>query len=125
MKSLVLVFATVLAVGACKKAEKAGPPPAPTNNDPAIPAAELKRGEDACTAFVKQACACAETIPAAKAQCDAAKSFPEVVKMGTELTMSKDSSNKDVTQAVQTIRKTIAECIQQTAALPTLGCPPS
>jgi hypothetical protein len=111
----------VLVVG-CKKAEKA-PPPTNTNNDPAIPAAELKRGEDACNALVKQACACAETVPAAQAQCDSAKAFPEVVRMGTELTMSTDSSGKDVKQAVQTIRKTISECIQQTAQLPTLGCP--
>jgi hypothetical protein len=43
--------------------------------------------------------------------------------MGTEMTMSTDSTTKDVKQAAMTVRKTIAECIQQTAQLPTLGCP--
>jgi hypothetical protein len=112
--------ALVLVVACAKKQEDAPPPP--TNNDPAIPAAELKRGEDACTAFMQKACACGETVPAAKSQCEAGKAFIEAVRMGTELTMSKDSSGKDVKQAVMTIRKTIAECIQQTAQLPTLGC---
>jgi hypothetical protein len=111
----------VLFAACKKKAEEA--PPARVNNDPAIPAAELKRGQDACNAFLEKACKCAETVPAAKETCEAAKAFPEVVKMGTELTMSTDSTQKDVKQAAATIRKTIAECIQQTARLPTLGCP--
>lgn len=112
----------VALVAACAKKSEDAPPP--TNNAPAIPAAELKRGEDACNAYLAKACACAETVPAATERCEAAKAFPEVVRMGTELTMSTDSSAKDVKQAVMTIRKTIAECIQQTAQLPTLGCPP-
>ena len=118
MKWLLLL---ALAAGCSKKQDQ--PAPAPDNNEPAIPAAELKRGEDACNAYAAAACKCAETVPAAKERCEAARAFPEVVKMGTELTMSKDSSAKDVKQAAQTIRKTIAECIQQTAQLPTLGCP--
>jgi hypothetical protein len=108
-------------VVACKKKEAAPPPPA--NNAPAIPAAELKRGQDACKAYIDKACACAATVEAAKVKCEEAKAFPDVVQMGTELTMSTDSSSKDVKQAAMTIRKTIAECIQQTAQLPALGCP--
>jgi hypothetical protein len=119
MKSLLVVLALV---AGCKKQDDAAPPP-PTNNEPAIPAAELKRGEDACTAYLTAACKCAETVPAAKEKCEEGKAFPEVVRMGTELTMSKDSEVKDVKQAVQTIRKTIAACIQSTAQLPALGCP--
>ena len=107
-------------VAGCKKQQDA--PPAPTNNEPAIPAAELERGEDACTAYIEKACKCAETVPAAQPKCDAAKAFPAVLKMSTELTMSKDSVAKDVKQAAMTIRKTVAECIQETAQLPTLGC---
>ncbi len=111
-----------LVVG-CKKEAADAPPPAPTNNAPAIPPVELKRGQDACAGYIAKACACAETIPAAKEKCTQAQAFPDVVRIGTELTMSKDSSNKDVKQAVMTIRKTIAECIEQTAQLPALGCP--
>jgi hypothetical protein len=107
-------------VAGCKKQEAAPPPP--TNNEPPIPAAELQRGEDACAAYIAKACKCAETVPAAKPKCDAAQAFPAVLKMSTELTMSKDSAPKDVKQAAMTIRKTVAECIQETAQLPSLGC---
>lgn len=122
MTASVRWLAVLALVAACKKAEEAPPPP--TNNEPAIPAAELERGEEACNTFVQKACACGETVPAAKPKCEAAKAFTETVKMGTELTMSKDSSAKDVKQAALTIRKTIAECIEETAQLPALGCPP-
>ncbi|MDQ3341396.1 MAG: hypothetical protein M4D80_40085 [Myxococcota bacterium] len=107
-------------VAGCKK--KAAEPPPPVNNEPPIPAAELQRGEDACKAYIDKACKCAETVPAAKPKCDAAQAFPAVLKMSTELTMSKDSVAKDVKQGAMTIRKTVAECIQETAQLPTLGC---
>ena len=107
-------------LGACSKKEEAPPP---TNNVSAIPEVELKRGRDACKAYVEKACACAATIEAAKVKCEEAKAFPDVLKMGTEMTMSTDSTSKDVKQAAMTVRKTIAECIQQTAHLPTLGCP--
>ena len=109
-------------VAGCKKKSEEAPPP-PTNNEPAIPAAELKRGQDACQAYLDKACKCAETVPAAKDKCEAAKAYPDVVRMGSELTMSTDSSKKDVKQAAMTIRKTIEECINETAKLPTLGCP--
>ena len=113
-----LVIAALLA-GCSKKQDE---PPPPPNNPPAIPAEELKRGEDACKGYVEKVCACAETVVAAKEKCQLARSFPEVLRMAGELTMSKDSSPTDVKQAAMTLRKTIAECIEQTAQLPTLGC---
>ena len=120
MKIVLAAVALVLGAGCSKKQEQA-PPPA--NNAPAIPEAELARGRDACKAYVDKACACAATIEAAKVKCEEAKAVPDVLKMGTEMTMSTDSTSKDVKQAAMTVRKTIAECIQQTAQLPTLGCP--
>ena len=113
-----LALAFALAAGCAKKKEEAPPP----NNAPPIPAAELKRGEDACKGYVDKVCACAETVPDAKQKCELARSFPEVLRMAGELTMSKDSSQMDVKQAAMTLRKTIAECIEQTAQLPALGC---
>lgn len=118
MKWLV-VLVLVISSG-CKKSSEA--PPQGQNNAPAIPADELKRGEDACNGLVEKLCKCAETIEAAKAPCESAKAFPEVIKMSTQMTMSQDSSKLDVKQAARDIRKTIAECIQQTSKLPEIGC---
>ena len=44
-------------VAGCKKQEQAAP--VDTDTAPPIPAAELARGKDACTAYVTQVCACA------------------------------------------------------------------
>ena len=117
MKALVIAVA-LFAVG-CKKQQEQAPPP---NNAPTIPLDELKRGEDACKALVEKACACADTVVAAKEACEKARAFPEVLEMTTQVTMSKDSSPMDVKQATMTIRSTIAACIEQTAQLPALGC---
>jgi hypothetical protein len=114
------LIAIALVAGCAKKAEDK-PAPGP-NNEPAIPADELKRGEDACAGYIAKVCKCAETVPAAKDKCTAAQSFPEVIKIQTQTTMSKDSSAMDVKQAARDIRKTIAECIELTAQLPSLGC---
>ena len=118
MKALVIAIA--LFAAGCKKQQEQAPPP--TNNAPPIPAEELKRGEDACKSLVDKACACAETVVAAKEACTKARAFPEVLQMTTQVTMSKDSSPADVKQAAMTIRSTIAACIEQTAQLPALGC---
>jgi len=118
MKWLAIV---VLCVACNKQAEDAPPP---SNNDSVVPDAELKRGQDACNAYLAKACACGETVPAAKDACAKASALPEALKMATEVTMSKDSNPKDVKQAAMTIRATIKSCIEQTAQLPALGCPP-
>jgi hypothetical protein len=116
------LLAAVLVGGiACKK--KADAPPPPPNNEPALPAAELKRGEDACNAYVAKICACAETVPAMKDKCALAKALPEAIRVAIEVSMSKDSQGKDVKQAALSVRKTVAECIEETAKLPGLGCP--
>jgi hypothetical protein len=113
-----LLIALALAAGCKKKQDEAPPPTTP----PSIPADELKRGEDACKGYVDKACACAETVPAAKDKCDKARAFPDVLQATLGVLVSKDSSPKDVQQAAMTIRATIAECIEQTAQLPALGC---
>ncbi len=119
MRSLLIVLALCTA---CSKKTEQAPPPATT--EPAIPEAEIKRGQDACNGYVAKLCACAETVPAAKDKCELAKSLPEAITVATGVTMSKDSSTKDVKQAAASIRATIKSCIEQTAQLPALGCPP-
>jgi hypothetical protein len=106
--------------GGCKKQSDAPPPP--DNRGPAIPEAELKRGKDACNGYVTKLCTCAETVPAAKDKCDLARALPEAIDVAMQVTMSKDSAQLDVKQAADSIRKTVAQCIEQTAQLPALGC---
>ncbi len=118
------MFALLIAVAGsapgCKKQE-AAPPPA-DNRPPPMPEAELRRGADACNAYVDKVCACASTVAAAKERCALAKSLPEAIEVARQVSMSKDSVGLDVLQAADSIRKTVAQCIEQTAQLPTLGC---
>lgn len=116
-----LVAALAGALAGCSKRKDApavdpGPPPS-------MPAAELKRGQDACKAYVEKICACAETVEAAREPCKLSKALEDVLVVGTEVSQSPDSTRRDVVQAAQSMRKTIAECIEQTAKLPLLGCP--
>jgi len=108
----------VLLIGCKKKAEEQGPPPPVT----AMPADELKRGQDACEGYVTAVCKCAETVEAAKVECTNAKAFPEAITMSTNLMMSSDANPKDSKQAAMTIRATVKSCIEKTAQLPSIGC---
>ena len=115
-----LAVAAVAAGAGCKKRQDEAPPPA---RPPVIGEAELKRGHDACNAYVARVCACAETIVAAKERCALAKALPESLEVALEVAAHPDTERKDVVQSADAIRKTIARCIEQTAKLPELGCP--
>src|SRR5690606_28584067 len=85
MKRLAIAIALV---AACKKEEPAheqqsGPPP--------MPAAEIKRSEDACKQYVERVCACAEKVPAVAKQCELARALPDAVRLGLEIAASPDS----------------------------------
>ncbi len=109
----------LVAVTACSKKEApAGPPP--EDKPPQIPQTELKRGQDACGDYVAKICAC--TVPDAARQCGLAKALPDAIATGLEVATHPDSSRRDVLQANDVIRKTMKECIEQTAKLPALGC---
>ncbi len=105
-------------VAGCKKQEQAAP--VDTDTAPPIPAAELARGKDACTAYVTQVCACA-TEPAQQA-CKLAKALPEAIEVGMQVATSPDSKRREVLQANDSIRKTFKECIEQAGKLSSLGC---
>lgn len=101
--------------GACTaKAPDKKPPPA-------MPAAEVKRAEDACKAYVDLACAC--TSPAGQRQCTLAKALPAAVKLALEVAMNPASPPQDAARAQVNVRETVKECIEQSAKLPALGCP--
>lgn len=116
MKGLIVALALV---AACKKEQPASgpagePPP------PQIPASEVKRGQDACGDYVAKVCAC--TAPAAKDACGLAKALPEAIETGLQVSTNPESARRDVIQANDAVRKTMKECIEQLAKLPSLGC---
>lgn len=113
---IALAILVVVAIG-CKKQEAA---PVDTDTAPPLPAAEVKRGKDACTAYVTQVCAC--TTEPAKQACALAKALPEAVEVGMQVATSPDSKRREVLQANDSIRKTFKECIEQAAKLSSLGC---
>ena len=112
MKWLVVA---ALAAG-CSKSES---PPAPEQR-PAISETELARGEDACKAYIAKVCAC--TAPAAKDACTLAKALPDAMRVSLEVARSPDSSARDTALALDGVRKTAKECIEQVAKLPAMGC---
>ena len=58
-----------------------------------------------------------------KPQCELARALPDAVRMGLEVATNKDSTPRDAVSAQNGVRKTVKECIEQTAKLATLGCP--
>lgn len=109
----------LLALVACSKKQAEQAPPADDRPAP-LPAVELQRGKDACTAYVEKVCAC--TVPAAKQACELAKALPDALQVGLEVSTSPDSDRQAVIHANDSMRKTVKECIEQAAKLPALGC---
>jgi hypothetical protein len=110
-------LATLLVVAACSKEEapKTEPPP------PLLPAAEIKRAEDACKAYVDKVCAC--DTPKAKEECTLARGVPDAIDLAKRLAANPKADPVDAKQAASSVRKTVKNCIERTAALPTEGCP--
>jgi hypothetical protein len=116
MKALLLA-AALLAIGACKK-EEASKRPAP------ISAAERKRGDDACNAYLKRLCACAEQKPALKDRCELKQAKPQALKMALSVDDDPSVSPVDVALAQESARAVIAKCIEENVQLDAEGCPP-
>jgi hypothetical protein len=109
-----LVVAVIVA--GCSRSESAQPP----EERPAISETELARGRDACQAYIAKVCAC--TVPAAKEACSLAKMLPDAIRVQLEVARSPDSSVRDTALALDGVRKTAKECIEQIAKLPAMGC---
>ncbi|MBS1123101.1 MAG: hypothetical protein H6Q90_5329 [Deltaproteobacteria bacterium] len=106
-------------VAGCSKEREA---PAPAERPAAIPAPEVQRGLDACAAYVAKVCACAQTAPDLAETCTLAKSLPEAIEIGKRVAAYPSSTSEDAAQAASSIRKTVKQCIEQTAQLPSRGC---
>jgi hypothetical protein len=107
-----------LAVCAACKQQAEAPPPAPT---PAMPAAEVKRAQDACKAYVDKVCGCARTMPALEQPCRDARSLPDAVPV-LEVGASADTDEPHVRQVQATMRTIAKQCIEELARLPAAGC---
>ncbi len=104
---------------ACAKKQE----PPPPSKVPALTAEEVQRSTDACKSYVDKVCACAAQVPAAKQQCDLAKALPEAVQIGVEVAANPETKPQDIYGAQGSVRKAVKTCIEQTAKLPSLGCP--
>jgi hypothetical protein len=120
MTRIALLVAVALAGGACKKQEKR---PAQEPPVPQLSPEEIRRSEDACKTYVDRVCTCATTVPAAVSACDSAKALPEAVRIALDVASYPDSKPDIVRQSQAGVRKTVKECIEQTAKLAALGCP--
>jgi hypothetical protein len=117
--ALALAAGLAILAGACRKREEAAPEARPA----AVGEPELRRGRDACAAYVEQACACAKTVPAAAEPCKLARALPDSLQTLVEVSAHPDTARQDAVQSADAIRKIIARCIEHTAKLPALGCP--
>ena len=85
-------------------------------------AEEVQRGQDACQAAVDKTCACAEKVPAVKAQCDLARALPGALQLQLQYAQAAETTKNDVLAAQAAVRKVVKECIEETAKLPAAGC---
>lgn len=125
-------MAVVLAVVGCKKSKDedsvrgdpaAGPEPAAK-----MTPVERKRGEDACTTYVKELCECAAAKPGdAKLaeQCELKKAKPEALSLLMALDDDAKASDDSRLRAQIEARKLISKCVMEHASLRGLGCPSS
>jgi hypothetical protein len=120
-------FAAVFALcAACNRQPDAGASAgssAGSGGAAAIAASEIKRGQDACTAYVDKVCACAQTVPAMQEPCKLARALPDALRTSAEVARSADSARLDVVQGNLGVRGIAKECIEQLAKLPAAGCP--
>jgi hypothetical protein len=110
-----------VACAGCKQQAEA--PAAEARPVPVVPASEVKRGQEACKAYVDKVCACAETVAAMKQPCSLARALPEAMQVGLDVARTAESTRRDVVQANDSVRKIVKECIEETAKLPAAGCP--
>ena len=90
---------------------------------PTRSATEIQRSEDACKTYVDKICACAGSNAALADQCGLARSLPDAIRIGVEVSQSPDSKPKDIYGAQESVRMTAKNCVEQLAKLPSLGCP--
>ena len=61
-------------------------------------------------------------MPALEQPCKLARALPDAVQVGLEVGASADSTQRDVRQVQDSVRKIAKECIEELARLPAAGC---
>lgn len=116
------LFASLLAgallTGGCKKQDK----PAPTGSAVTLTEVEIKRGQDACTAYREQVCAAAAKKPDRKdlaEACQLAPALADAMSTALDLALHPESARLDVLQAQDAVRKTMNRCVEGVAKMAT------
>lgn len=107
---------------ACSKSAPE-PEPAPTTTTTILKPDEIQRAEEACNGYLKRVCLCASTTAAVKDECRLAATLPEAIDVAKRLAANPKTERVDALQAADSVRKTVKQCIERTAKLPSLGCP--
>lgn len=118
-----LVAATLAAGCKSKKKDDAGGEERTTTQ--LMSPAEMKRGQEACTTYVMQLCACAEQRPDdndLKDRCYMKQGTPEGLANLYAVAADPKQSETSRLQVQVEARKIIAKCIEGAAQLPSLGC---
>jgi hypothetical protein len=110
----------VLAV--CAGCQKQAEPPPETRAVPSLPAAEVKRGQDACKAYVDKVCGCAATTPALVQRCSLAHALVDAIQVAADVAGNPEATRRDAVQSNASVRGVVKECIEQLAKLPGDGC---
>jgi hypothetical protein len=117
MKTFVVA---IIALCACsKQAEEPARKPPVAQLAP-LPAVEVQRGKDACSAYAAKVCACPS--PAAHQACALAKALPQALEIALETSLNPSTDKDNAMRAQVNVRETAKECIEQAAKLPSLGC---
>lgn len=114
-------WVVLLIVAACSKSDA---PPVEDKPPALLPPAELQRADAACTEYIAKVCACAETVPAKKEACALSKAIPDAIDVAKRLAANPKADREDAVQAAGSVRKTVRQCIENTAKLASEGCPP-
>ena len=116
MRALVVL---VLLVAGCKAKESKHHPVKQVRD---MSAMEIQRGQDACKVYVEKVCACAAQKPDLAKQCELSKALPQAMEISLSVANNPDSNQDMVEQSYANVRKTVGNCIQETAKLPAAGC---
>lgn len=116
MRPLTAALLVVVAVAGCQDKPKKKAGEARKGPELMTPV-ERKRGEDACTMYNKQACACA--VPD---KCRDSQVKLEALEALTGVDLDPSSSEDSRLRVQIETRKLIAKCVMEHASLPSLGC---
>ncbi|CAN5892812.1 hypothetical protein BH11MYX2_BH11MYX2_16110 [soil metagenome] len=116
MTRLPLIALASLTLGGCAKKQEE---PAPAAN-PVMSDVEIKQAVDSCAGYQAKVCAC--TTDQGKDACKLAAPMSDAIQLARQVSLSPDADRRTVLQANDSIKKTLKQCIELTAKLPSLGC---